>query len=194
LQHPPELINGLKRNDEKAYRQCYDLYCAMVYNTSLSFLQNETDAEDVMQEVFVEVFRSIKNFKEESSLSTWIYRITINKCIDFSAHKKRKKRFTFITGLYQKDSGEPVTHPKNFEHPGVQMENRELAKILFTAIEQLPEKQKVVFILSKIEGQSQKEIVAIMQMNEKAIESLLQRAKARLRDLLGSYYDEHYKK
>jgi len=190
-----ELLRQLKNGDEKAFRLCYDLYVTKVYNTALIYLRNVNDAEDVTQETFIDAFKSIHQFKEDAALSTWLYRITINKCHDFSAHKKRKKRFAFVTQLFKtNNAAEPIIHPTNFEHPGILMEQKEMSKILFAAIEKLPENQKAAFILSKIEGQSQKEISAILQLHEKAVESLLQRAKNNLRTLLANYYNENFKK
>jgi RNA polymerase sigma factor (sigma-70 family) len=187
-----ELLAKLKIGDEKAFRHCYDIYAKKVYNTALSYLQNINDAEDVTQETFIDAFKSIHQFKEDASLSTWLYRITINKCHDFVAYKKRKKRFAFVTQLFKHNTTEPAIQPLNFEHPGILMEQKEMSAILFSAIEKLPENQKAAFILSKIEGQSQKEISAILQLHEKAVESLLQRAKNNLRNLLSDYYDENF--
>ena len=73
----------------------YFQYNKRVYNTVLSYVQNIEDAEEITQDVFLEVYRSSENFKGESSLSTWIYRIAINKCLDFIKYKNRKKRFAF---------------------------------------------------------------------------------------------------
>lgn len=188
-----ELLWQLKNGDEKAFRLCYDLFVANVYNTALSYLQNINDAEDVTQEAFIYAFKSIHEFKEDASLSTWFYRITINKCHDFVAHKKRKKRFGFVTQLFKPNTAEPITEHINFEHPGILIEQKETSAILFAAIDKLPEKQKAAFILSKIEGRSQKEISAILQLHEKAVESLLQRAKNNLRSMLTEYYEKNFK-
>jgi RNA polymerase sigma factor (sigma-70 family) len=189
-----ELIALLKQGNPSAFKTFFESHQAKVYNTALSYLQNETDAEEILQEVFLEAFKSIHAFNEQSLLATWLYRITINKCIDYSHYKKRKKRFAVITSLFSSKENEAISFPKNFEHPGVIAENKELSQLLFAAINQLPENQKAAFILSKIEGQSQKEMAAILQLNEKAIESLLQRAKTKLREILADYFDEHYKK
>jgi RNA polymerase sigma-70 factor (ECF subfamily) len=82
-------------------------------------------------------------------------------------------------------------HPKNFVHPGITLEKKEKAKILFNAIELLNERQKTCFVLKHVEGLSQKEIAEIMQCAEGAVESMLSRAKANLRNLLGDYFDKN---
>ena len=142
-------------------------------------VQDEGLAEDIAQEVFITVFRSILSFNAQSSLSTWIYRITVNKCLDHLRSKKRQ-RFSLFSQLFQKDGG-PVNEKRAFDHPGIQLEQRENARYLFQAIDQLPNNQKTIFILAHIEDLPQKEIAEIMNMSLKAVESVLQRAKANLR-------------
>src|SRR6185295_2117183 len=95
-----DLIAALKKNDESAFKTLVLHFQDRVYSTSLSILQNEGDAEDLSQEVFIEVFHGIKNFKGDAALATWLYRITVNKCFDFLRKKSRKKRFAVITNLF----------------------------------------------------------------------------------------------
>ena len=94
------LIEKLRHGDEAAFREIVETWKNMVYNTGLGILQNAEDAEDVTQEVFVQVFESIKTFKAESKLSTWLYRITVSKALDHLRRKKRKKRFAYIQSLF----------------------------------------------------------------------------------------------
>jgi RNA polymerase sigma-70 factor (ECF subfamily) len=149
-------------------------------------LQDEGLAEDIAQEVFVTVFRSILSFNQQSSISTWIYRITVNKCLDHLRAKKRH-HYVLFSQLFEKaESG--VSQKKGFDHPGIQLEQRENARHLFKAIEGLPNNQKTIFILAHIEELPQKEIAEIMNMSLKAVESVLQRAKGNLRKKLSAYY------
>lgn len=179
-----ELIEKIKAGDENAFRLFYEKFQSRVYNTALSYLQNSNDAEDITQEVFIEVHRSAHLFKGESSLSTWVYRITINKCNDLARHRKRKKRFAFLTSLFDKDTDELKHDAPHFDHPGVLLENKEEAKTLFAHIENLPENQKTAFLLSQVEELPQKEIAETMNLSQKAVESLIQRAKANLRNAI----------
>jgi RNA polymerase sigma-70 factor (ECF subfamily) len=152
----------------------------MVYNLALQYTQNIEDTEEVAQDVFVSIYNSIDKFQANSKLSTWIYRITINKSLDFIKAKKTKKRFAFITNLFFEDSNE-VKHDKaNFNHPGVELENKEAVEKIFHEINQLPTNQKTVIILSRIEQKSQAEVAEIMNLSIKAVESLYQRAKQNL--------------
>lgn len=156
----------------------------MVFNLALSYVQNQEDAEEITQDVFVTVHQQLSAFREESSLKTWIYRITINKSLDHLKAKKRKKRFAFISSLFNTETDEIMHDPGHFNHPGVQMENKEALAKLFSHINALPEKQRTALILSKIESKSHKEIADIMDTSPKAVESLVQRAKENLQKKL----------
>ena len=182
-----ELIDLLKQKDREAFKSIVDQYKDMVFNTAIGILQNEEDAEDIAQEVFIQVYESINDFKEESKFSTWIYRITYTKSLDFIRKKKRKKRFAWIQGLYGENEDEVIEAP-DFFHPGVKMENKEDAAILFKAIEKLPEKQKAAFVLNKVENLSYAEIAQIMGTTTLAVDSLFQRSKNNLRKDLSQFY------
>jgi RNA polymerase sigma factor (sigma-70 family) len=176
--------------NEYNLQQLVETYKRLVFNTAINFLQHREEAEDITQEVFIEVYQSLSTFKEQSTISTWIYRITVNKCLDHLRAKKRQKRFGFLTSLFHPESGEVLMEVSHFDHPGIEMEKKEKAQFLFKAIESLPENQKTAFILWHIEELPQKEIAEIMQSSVKAIESLLQRAKANLRKELEKIYPD----
>lgn len=179
------LVEQLKRGDEAAFKQIVDSYQNMVYNTCLSIVKSEEDAEDLAQEVFVQVYQSIGSFKGESKLSTWLYRIATTKSLDHERKKKRKKRFGFVKSIFGDDAQVEV-NPPDFNHPGVVLDKKENAAILLKAVDKLPENQKIAFILNKMEGLSYQEISEIMQTTVSAIESLLHRAKNNLRKILES--------
>ncbi|MES2274398.1 MAG: RNA polymerase sigma factor [Bacteroidota bacterium] len=182
-----ELIAGLLKGDENAFKTVVDTYKNMVYNTVLGFLQNTDDAEDVSQDVFIKIYENIGSFKHQAKLSTWIYRISITQAMDFIRHRNRKKRGGFILSLFGSKQ-ELLYDPPDFVHPGVLAEHKEQSAILFKAINQLPENQKTAFILQKVQDKGQREIAEIMQISEGAVESLLSRAKANLKKLLFNYY------
>lgn len=181
-------MSGLKTGNPEAFRKLVDTYRARVYNTALGLLQDAGAAEDICQEVFITVFQSVMSFNGRSQLATWIYRITVNKCLDHLRSGKRKKRKGVVLPLQYSGTAGNFREPGHFEHPGIVAERREFARYLFAAIEQLPEKQKTAFILAHVEELPQKEIAGVMGLSLKAVESLLQRAKARLRQVLGDIY------
>ena len=182
-----ELIELVKKKDRLAFKTLVDTWQDMVYNTALGILQNAEDAEDVSQEVFIQVYESISSFKGESKFSTWLYRITITKTTDHIRKKKRKKRFAFVQSLYGKND-EQVIDPPDFFHPGIHLENKESSAMLFKAIEELLPNQKTAFVLSKMENLSYREIGEVMNLSEAAVDALLQRAKEKLKKILRNYY------
>ena len=185
-----ELIQQLRAGDEQAFKSLVTNYQDLVFNTALGIVQNSEDAEDVAQEVFIQVYRSIDQFKGDARLSTWIYRITTTKALDHIRSRKRKKRFAFITSLFGPND-ELVHEPVDFQHPGVALDRKEQAALLFQMIAQLPENQKVAFTLHKTEELSYQEIADVMQLSVSAVESLLFRARQNLRKLLEKYYQQN---
>ncbi|GAA3598306.1 RNA polymerase sigma factor [Flavivirga amylovorans] len=182
-------INDLNAGKQSAYSKLIDDFQDKVFATCISFVPNKEDAEDIAQDVFVEVFKSIGKFKGHSKLSTWIYRIATNKCLEFIRKKSTKKRFAFLQSIMGKDI--PMDKSKYFtemNHPGIILENKEKSETLFLAINQLSEDQKTVFTLSKIDGVSHKEIGEIINKSVSSVESLMFRAKKNLQELLENFY------
>ncbi len=175
------------------FRRVFQAHKNRVFNTALGLVQNRQDAEDVTQEVFVTLYQTLSTFKGQSQLSTWIYRITVNKSLDFLKARQTKKRSGFIVSLFgsKSDDDRPIDIP-DFVHPGVQMERQEAATALFRAINQLPEQQKVAFTLSKVEGLSYQEIADVLETSIPSVESLLFRAKQNLQKLLRDFYENEF--
>ncbi len=181
------LIQELQKGSRQAFTHLVETYQHMVYNTVLSFVQHAEDAEDVAQEVFIQAFEQISRFRGESKLSTWLYRIAVNKSIDAERKKKTKKRINLVKKWVGLESDE-VVHLSDFHHPGVSLDRKEDAMLLFKALNQLSEKQKTVFLLIKAEGLSYEEISHIMNITVKAVESLMYRAKDNLKNILANVY------
>ncbi len=179
-----ELIQGLRQGNEAAFKYLVTTYQDRVFNTAIGIVQNAEDAEDVAQEVFIQVYRSIHSFKGESKLSTWLYRIATTRALDLLRSRKSKKRFGFMQKLFGEDN-EPLHELPDFHHPGVALDRKENAAKLFRAISELPENQKTAFTLHKLEDLSYQEISEVMQTSIPAVESLMHRAKQNLRKILG---------
>jgi RNA polymerase sigma factor (sigma-70 family) len=178
-----ELIQGLRQGDERAFNYLVTTYQDRVYNTAIGIVQNAEDAEDVAQEVFIQVYRSIHNFKGESKLSTWLYRIATTRALDLLRSRKSKKRFGFIQRLFG-EGNEPIHEIPDFNHPGIAMDKKENAAKFFRDIAQLPENQKTAFTLHKLEDLSYQEVSEVMQTTVPAVESLMHRAKQNLKKIL----------
>lgn len=142
-------------------------------------MQHVEDAEEITQDVFSAIYTQAHTFKGNAKVSTWIYRIAVNKALN--QIQKRNKR-------PKSDMEIQAYHRIDFQHPGVLLENQEKSKYLFAAIDTLNENQKTAFILSFIEDLPRQEVADIMKTSLKSVESLLQRAKANLKKkLIGMY-------
>jgi len=184
-------IYRLKARDPSAFQELVEQFRDRVYNTALGLLQDNKDAEDMAQEIFLEVYQSIPYFRGASKISTWIYRITVQKSLEFIRKQKRKKRSATLLSLFGKENLIPVPGTSPFFHPGIQLENKERAAILFDAIKKLPVKQRMAFTLNKVEDLGYAEIAEIMKVSLSSVESLLFRARQNLRKILAGYYVEN---
>jgi RNA polymerase sigma factor (sigma-70 family) len=161
----------------------YQTHHKMVLNLALHYVQQLEDAEEITQDVFIKVHSQLKLFRKESSLKTWIYRITINQALDFIKSRQAKKNSIFQR-LFSLSDLQPPLYPVNFNHPGVDMEQKEACAKIFSAINKLPDQQKTAIILLKIEQKTQQETAEIMGISVKALESIFYRAKIKLSQLL----------
>ncbi len=171
--------------NDSHFETIYNEHKNLVYNMCLHYVLNPEDAQDITQEVFVKVYQRYHQYDTASaSLKTWICRIAINHCLDFLKAKKSKKRFGFLSPLFYAESNEPISNAVYVNHPGIQTENKEAIESLLQIIYTLPENQKTAIILCRIEDRSQKEVAEIMNTSVKAVESLLQRAKQKIKNKL----------
>lgn len=166
------------------FKTIVSTYKNKVFNTCLGFVKNKEDAEDLAQEVFIEVYQKMDSFLGNSEIGTWLYRIAVNKSLESIRKKKRLKRSGEMEGI---ETNEAVS----FEHPGIALENKERAAVLFKAIDLLPDGQKVAFTLQKLEGLTVSEIGKVMKKSNSSVESLLFRAKENLKKELKSYYEKN---
>lgn len=186
-----ELFERLKNADELAFRYLVEKYQDKVFNTCLGFLRNTEEAEDITQEVFIEIYQSIASFRAEAKVGTYLYRIAVNKSLDFLRKQKRQKRFGFLLSIFGMEEQIHSPAATVFEHPGVLLENKERASLLFEKMEELPERQKVAFTLHKVDGLSYQEIAEVMELSVSSVESLIFRAKQNLQKKLRSYYEKY---
>lgn len=179
-----QIIEHLKNGDEFIYKYVYDQYARMVYSVCFRMTGNKEEAEDVTQDVFIKVFNSINSFREDSKLSTWIYQITVNACLN---KVRRKKAINFLSlNFWEDEKGEKEMAADNLT-PKEELEKSEIKKIVQDAINTLPAKQKSAIILSRYEELPYKEIAKIMGVSLSSVESLLFRAKENLAKKLIRY-------
>lgn len=189
----PELIEGILRRDRNALQYLVNCYQKRVIKTAFYFVGNMEDAEDLSQEIFLDIIHSMNSFKHSSSLSTWIYRITVNKSLNMVKKQQRRGMMIRLESLFihQAEHGaEKVTEPSVLPTDVEQDEKREL---LHAAIHRLPENQRIAFVLCKFDDQSYKQIADIMKIGLPAVESLIYRAKVNLQKHLMHHFSEYQK-
>jgi len=174
-----KLIKALKKREDWAYDLLYDKYAPMIAGIAKSYLGID-DIDDVIQEVFVRVYKGIKKFRGDSSLSTWIYRIAVNVCKDMMG--KYKKRKELLTDF---DSEEiPCIEPRSDSSPVESMISELTIEALEKALDQLSEEDRLLIRLRDIEGLSYDEISKIINKPVGTVKSRLHYARKRLGDLI----------
>ncbi len=169
-----QLLNGEKHALEAFVKENQNA----VFRTCFAYTQNSHDAADLTQEVFIKAFEKLNQYKGEAKLSTWLIRIAINLSLNFL--RDNKKRILHVD----------ISEVKNMAETKSMETNPEIRKNLRKAIYKLSEEQRKVFILNYHLNMSYKEIAEITGFSISSIESLLFRARRRLRELLLSFYDE----
>lgn len=179
-----QLLLDLKSGDHHAQKLVVDEFQVKVYNICYSMVGNRHDAEDLTQDVFIEVLKNIDKFRGESKIGTWIYRIAVNKSLNTIRSNNKKRLWSQIDDLLS------FKAEKN-EEPfiiNIQLENNEQNLLIHKAISSLPENQRIAFSLNKIDEMSYNEVAEIMNIGHAAVESLIHRAKKKLQKILITYY------
>lgn len=183
------LLDKIKGGDFNAFERIVKKYEARIYSHCLKFLRNQEDAEDVLQETFLQAHRALESFRGESAFSTWLFKIATNGCL-MRLRKKKKVNFVSIDKPLEFDGfklqREIVDWSKN---PALLHSNDELKHALDRIIGTLPEDKRVVLSLKDIEGFSNIEIGQILGMSVAAVKSRLHRARLIVRDELTNFFE-----
>jgi len=183
-----ELIQKVAAKDHGAFKALVDRYQSLVINTCYNLLGNRQDAEDVAQEVFFQVYKSAQKFRQEAKLSTWLYRIAVNRSLNFIRDKKRSGWLRNLSSLLEGQRQEVSDVPaSNSDRPDIALEKKERNAVVQRAIDSLPDKQRAAFVLHKYEGLSYQEIAEILEHSLSSVESLIHRAKLNLQKRLVRY-------
>jgi RNA polymerase sigma-70 factor (ECF subfamily) len=173
-----DFLKRISEGDNLAFKELFVLYKDKVLQICYRFILNQEDAEEVMQDVFLEVHRSISSFRGDASFSTWLYRIATTKSLDELKRQNRKKRIHLIKkslgldSLFNTASENPT--------PDSILETKESIKRIKQALDSLPEQQRIAITLSKIDGASNALVAEIMDITIFAADSLIYRAKKNL--------------
>jgi RNA polymerase sigma-70 factor (ECF subfamily) len=180
------IIKEILQGDKDKFRLLIEKYQEMVFRTVMGFVHNKEDADDLTQEIFIQVYQSLERFKGNSAFSTWLYRIAINA----SLNKIRRSPLKIIFQRFDATPDEKKNQgpaKDSGEDPEDILIRQEQAEWVKRALDTLPENQRTAIVLSKYDDLPQKEIAQIMNISEGAVESLLQRAKNNLRKKLSAH-------
>ncbi|MEI7596006.1 MAG: sigma-70 family RNA polymerase sigma factor [Bacteroidota bacterium] len=173
-----KLVDECKKGSRKAQQEIYKLYCKAMFNTCCRIMNSREEAEDMLQEAFVDAFTKIEMFRNDSTFGAWLKQIVVNKCIN---EVKRKKPdihfFDDISNLNYLDDSKDK-YEREYEQLTV---NR-----IKSAVELLPTGGKMVFNLYMFEGLSHQEIAESMNISESTSKTQFMRAKIRIREILNS--------
>lgn len=177
-----ELLLKAKEGDDNAFEEIVKLYQQKICSTIYFMVKNENIVEDLAQEVFIKIYKNISKFNEESSLYTWIYRITMNTCID---QIKKEKKITYINTYVETDDGElEVQLEDENQRVDIIMENKIRKESLIKAIKSLPSEQRALIVLRDIRQFKYMEIAEMLNLNLGTVKSKISRARQALKECL----------
>ena len=177
------IIAKVLSGDADAFEPLVTANQNFVYNIALKMLSNPEDAFDVSQEAFLKAYRSLKDFKGDSSFSSWLYRITANMCLDFM-RKNKKRRAASIVYLDDDNELKDLELPDNRYDPETELERKELQDAINDALTLLPDDQRSILLLRELSGMSYAEISDVLKLEPGTVKSRLFRARARLAKIL----------
>jgi RNA polymerase sigma-70 factor (ECF subfamily) len=183
-----ELVREIGKGNQQVFRMLVEKYQSTIFKICNGFIHNKEDCEDIVQDVFIEVYQSIHNFRGEAKLTTWLYRIAVNKSLNYLRKTKIRRNILSMESLFGGDKSRPSEVEDNSIRPDENIEQNERARILFSALRALSTNQRIAFVLNKYEDLSYKEIAEIMNTSLPAVESLIHRAKINLQKKLYVHY------
>ena len=175
------ILARARRGDLHAFEELVRLYEKRVYAVALRSSGSPEDAADITQEVFLRAWRSIESFRGDSGFSTWLFRITMNLCVDFARHKHAQPQTQpLVRGEEDSERPIPDTAPTPEEH----LDNRELGRELAAALDEVSEEHRRIVLLRDVSGLSYTEIAEVLEISEGTVKSRLSRARIALRTVL----------
>ena len=184
------LLTKIAEKDEKAFQLFVEKYHHMVLNVCNNILNNNDDAMDVSQEVFIKIYESIDNFRGESKISTWLYRISVNKSLNYLRSKKKQKWFSSLDIIFNQENKNIPEDTDLIKEEEIELEENK--KALYYALRKLPEKQNIAISLNSFEDLSYKEIAEIMEISVTEVGVLINRGKKKLQQLIIDYYKKNH--
>jgi len=182
-----DLVRRAQAGDTRAFDELVRRYQDKVYRLSYKILRHEDDAAEALQDAFLSAFRGIKNFKVESTFSTWLYRIATNASL-MKYRKRRDHHISLEQSQSPDDDAEGLQLPDWSEQPLEKLLDGETREVMREGIQRLPEDLRTVFVLRDVEELSNAEVAEILELSVAAVKSRLHRARIALRDRLNRYF------
>ena len=180
-----ELVALAKQGDQDAFAQLVQANQNKIYSLALRMTGNPEDGADLAQDAFLKAWRSLPTFQEESSFSTWLYKLTSNLCIDFLRKEKRRKAAVTTVSLDDEDEdAPPMEVPDHRFTPETEVERRELRAAMSRALHSLSDEHRQILILREVEGLSYTEIAEALELEEGTVKFRIARARISLRNIL----------
>jgi RNA polymerase sigma-70 factor (ECF subfamily) len=178
------LVRQARDGDEGAFTELLERHQSRVYNHALRMMGNAQDAEEVLQDTFVQVFRNLDRFEERSRFSTWIYRIATNEAL-MRLRKAHRKREVFPDDHLGQDREWYAEEIHSFTRSVVdEVQDRQFLELLGKVLQELPEEYRVVFTMRDIDGLTNAEVADVLELSIPAVKSRLHRSRLYLRDRL----------
>lgn len=184
-----ELIRRVKGGEVDAFNDIIRKYQDKIFNAVLRHVGNYQDACDVTQAVFINAFRSIREFKEDSSLATWLHRIAYNASISFFRERGRRKALSLVT---EGEDGEVLNEPAADGDPSGEAAGSEVRDKIQQALRRLDDESRQIVILREFEGYAYEEIAEVLQVPVGTVRSKLHRARLFLQEKLRSLVGDRY--
>lgn len=181
------IIREAQRGNVVAFESLVKNYDRQVLQLAYNMVNNTQDAEDIYQEVFVRVYKSLHRFEFKSEFSTWLHRVVVNYCINYQKKRGRLKAYSIDGDIPNGDENWKMTIKTEEHNPEKSLLNVELSKEIDAALDQLSPKQKTVFVLRHYHGQKLREIAKILKCSEGTVKNYLFRATQKMQRLLQEY-------
>jgi RNA polymerase sigma-70 factor (ECF subfamily) len=183
-------LTALQKGDPEEFSRLVDTYSNKIYHLAIKMLNQQQDAEDVLQETFVKAYRGLKTFDGRSKLSTWLFRIATNEAL--MVIRRKRPDVISIDEPIETEEGElePVQIFDWCCLPESELLSEETREKLDAAVEKLPERLRVVFILRDINDLSTHETAEVLGLSDTAVKTRLSRARLRLREELSAYFSD----
>jgi len=188
-----QLVRQSQANDTRAFDELVNRYQDRVYRLAFRILRHEEDAAEALQDAFLSAFRGIKNFKAESTFSTWLYRVATNAAL-MRYRRRREPHLSLEQSQSPNPDAEPLEVPDWSAQPLDELLDQETREVMEAGMERLPEDLRTVFVLRDIEGLTNAEVAAVLDVSVAAVKSRLQRARSGLREELDRYFKDRWRR